>query len=384
MLDSHDALVVGAGPVGSYTAYQLARRGHKVIVFDKRREVGDKDCCTGIVSTECLDRFPIDRSAICTEARSANFFSPSGRMLSMRKDTVQAYVMNRKLLDQAMARQAEAEGVEYVLPARVDDIRFADHGVRAEVDHGGRVTEFSAKVAIIATGFGSMPAKRARLGKIDDYVLGAQAEVALDGADEVEVYFGQDIAPGFFAWLVPISGGSGRVGLLSRRDPGSRLRQLLDRLHAEGKIAAPEAGMSFGAIPLKPLPKSYGQRLVVVGDAAGQVKPTTGGGIYYGLLSADIAADTVHGAIVRNDVSPRSLARYDQEWRKLLIRELQLGYIARRTYENLSDAQIDRIFEIVQSNGMHEDMLSSPHFSFDWHVGPMLRAANHKLLGRAI
>ena len=97
--------------------------------------------------------------------------------------------------------------------------------------------------------------------------------------------------------MVPTASGRARVGLLSRRNPGLYLSKLLASLLAQGKLASSEAEPSYGGIPLKPLPRIYGERLLVARDAAGQVKPTTGGGIYFGLLCADMAADTLHQAL---------------------------------------------------------------------------------------
>jgi len=377
-------MVVGAGPAGSYLAYSLAKLGYRVIVLEQRPKIGDAACCTGIVGKECFDRFPIADNAILTQASSAKFFSPSGKSLNLRKETVQAYVIDRAAFDGALARRAQEVGADYLLSARVDDIALADRCVRAEVEYGGRMTNFDAKVAVISSGFGVSLPKRLGLGKIGDFVLGAQAEVAATGVDEVEVYFGQSIAPGFFAWLVPTASGKALAGLLTRRSPGAYLKELLSRLFVEGKIASPEAESTYGIIPLKPLPKTYGERLVVVGDAAGHVKPTTGGGIYYGLLGADIAADTVHEALCADDLSAKRLARYEQGWKRILDRQLQIGYLARRLYEQLSDSQIEHIFELFHSDNVHEELLQSPDFSFDWHGDSVLRALGHKTLGRLL
>lgn len=384
MAELYDAMVVGAGPAGSYLAYSLAKLGYRVIVFEQRPKIGDAVCCTGIVGKECFDRFPIADNAILTQASSARFFSPSGKLLNLRKETVQAYVIDRAAFDGALARRAQEEGADYLLSARVDDIALADHCVRAEVEYGGRMTNFDAKVVVISSGFGVSLPKRSGLGKIGDFVLGAQAEVAAKGVDEVEVYFGQSIAPGFFAWLVPTASGKALAGLLTRRNPGAYLKELLSRLFVEGKIASPEAEPTYGIIPLKPLPKTYGERLVVVGDAAGHVKPTTGGGIYYGLLGADMAADTVHEALCADDLSAKRLARYEREWKRMLDRELQIGYLARRLYEQLSDSQIEHIFDLFHSNNIHEELLQSPDFSFDWHADSVLRFLGHKMLGRLL
>lgn len=380
----YDVLVIGAGPVGSYLAYTLASRGHKVAVFEQRPVVGEEVCCTGIVGKECFDRFRIAEASIAARANSCRLFSPSGRSLRLWKETVQAYVIDRTAFDSELGRRAQEEGVEYFLSTKVNDVAVVDHHVTAEVEYGGGVGNVDGKVVIISNGFGFSLPRRLGLGQVGDFVLGAQAEVDVLGIDEVEVYFGQDIAPGFFAWLVPTSAGKALVGLLSRRSPGLHMRKLLSKLFAEAKIASAEAKIAYGGIPLKPLPRTYGERVVAVGDAAGQVKPTTGGGIYYGLLCADLAADTVDEALGDGDLSARRLRSYEKGWKQMLARELQIGYWGRRLYERLSDGQIDHMFGVVQSNQIHEALLQSPDFSFDWHGDSILKAVRHGALRQAI
>jgi flavin-dependent dehydrogenase len=169
------------------------------------------------------------------------------------------------------------------------------------------------------------------------------------------------------------------VGLLSRRNPERYLRDWLEFLQAEGRVVSAEPKLSCGAVPLKPLARTCGERVVVVGDAAGQVKPTTGGGIYYGLLCADIAAETLHQALESDDLSARSLARYEREWRSRLERELKIGRWARRLFERLDDHRLDQLFDIIKDNRIDEALLQAKDTSFDWHSYTILR-----LLGRAV
>ncbi len=266
----------------------------------------------------------------------------------------------------------------------VRDIKVGDDGVGVGAVRQGEGLNFEARAVVIATGFGSRLVGGVGLGKIGDFVMGVQAEVETIGVDEVEVYFGQEVAPGFFAWLMPTSPPKALVGLLSRRSPGLYLKKLISSLLAQGKIVSDEAELSQRGISLKPLPRTYSRRLVVVGDAAGQVKPTTGGGIYYGLLCADIAANNVHRALDDNDLSARNLASYEREWKKKLGRELKIGYYARKFYEHLSDKQIDRIFDVIKSNGIDEALLKADDLSFDWHGEVILRLLGQRVLSQAI
>jgi digeranylgeranylglycerophospholipid reductase len=378
----YDAVIVGAGPIGSYVAYRLAGLGYKVLVFERRPKVGDAACCTGIIGKECFARFPVVNNGVLTEYSSAKFFSPAGKCLRLSKDSVRACVVGRPAFDRALAQKAQEAGAEYLFSARVEDISLRDSRVKATVECKGEPRDFEGKVAIISSGFGASLPQRLGLGKISDFVLGAQAEVNVRALEEVEVYFGQEIAPGFFGWLVPTPDGKALAGLLSRRSPGSHLKNLLASLLAQGKITSNGTGIIYGGIPLSPLPKTYRERVVVVGDAAGQVKPTTGGGIYYGLLCADIAAEVIDKALKMNDFSAKRLARYEKGWKAKLSKELEIGYWARKTYERLDDRQIENIFDIIQANNIHEDILRSPDFSFDWHSDSILRALKNKPLAR--
>ena len=380
----YDVAVIGGGPVGSYVAYRLAEVGYGVVVLEQHKRLGEQVCCTGIIGQECVSSFAVEDNVILRQANSARLFSPSEKLLRVWREEPQAYIIDRAAFDVAMARRAQDKGAEYILNSLVRDIEVGGDRVRVEATCREERLNFEARVAVIATGFGSRLPEQLGLGKVGDFVTGAQAEVETNGIEEVEVYFGQEIAPGFFAWLVPTSPQRARVGLLSRHSSRLYLRKLLPSLLAQGKIASAEAELSYGGIPLKPLARTHGERVVVVGDAAGQVKPTTGGGIYYGLLCAQIAANNLQRALQADDLSLRSLAGYEREWRKKLGRELRISYWARKFYERLSDKQIDRMFDIIKSNGIDEALLKAQDLSFDWHSQVVLRLIRHRALFTAI
>ena len=370
--------------MGSYAAYKLTGMGHEVVVLEQHKQPGEKVCCTGIISQQCVTSFAIDENVILRQSNSARLFSPSGRLIRLRREEPQACVVDRAAFDIVMASRAQAKGAEYLLNSLVRNLQVEADRVRVEVVRQGERLNLEARVVVIAAGFGSVLVKRLGLGKIGDFVMGAQATVEAIGIDEVEVYTGQEIAPGFFAWLVPTSPPKAMVGLLSRHSPGLYLRGLMSSLQAQGKIASDEAKLSYGGIPLRPLAKTYGERLLVVGDAAGQVKPTTGGGIYYGLLCADIAADTLHQALRNDNLSSKTLANYDREWRKKLGRELEIDYYARKLYERLSDKQIDRIFNIIKSNNIDQALLQAEDLSFDWQGKVIMRLIRHKVISKTL
>ncbi len=373
----HDVIVVGGGPIGSHVACILARQGCEVIVLEKKGRVGHKQCCTGIIGQECVHAFDIDGGVILRKVKSARLFSPAGKTLYIRRAEYQASILDRVAFDLAMARKAQGAGAQYIFNRTVRDIRVTKEGVG--VHCGGKESDLIAKAVVIASGYGSRLTEKLGLGKMTDFVAGAQVEVTTKEKDEVEVYFGRDTAPGFFGWLVPTTMGNARVGLLSRHAPEKYLKKLLESLVTEGKIVPGEWTPSYGAIPLRPLRQTYGARILVVGDAAGQVKPTTGGGIYYSLLCADIAANVLSRALQQDDLSAKNLSRYEREWKRKIGRELVIGYWARKLSERLSDKQIDRLFDVIKNNRIDEALLEATDVSFDWHSRAIV-----KLLGRAV
>jgi digeranylgeranylglycerophospholipid reductase len=368
-----DIIIIGAGPVGSRTAFQLAKMGHYVAVLEKRQDIGEKLCCTGIVSQECITHYFIPPEIIYHQANSASIFSPSGDSIRVYRPESQACIVDRQAFDRFWSRCAQSQGVEYHLHCKANRILPKPDKVVIEVERDGYPYQLEARAVVLACGFNSSLVRNLGLGQTGSFTTGAQTEVVANGIKEVEVYFGQKIAPGFFAWLVPTSNGKALVGLMTHRSPGIFLKDLLIELEAQGKIAVDNAQVRFGGIPLRPVARTYDDRLLVVGDAAGQVKPTTGGGIYFGLLCADIAADTLHGAFQAGDLSARKLSRYEKSWRQKIGHELRIEYFARQFYESLNDKQIDKLFSSLKSSGIVDSLLRDNNLSFDWHGGLMMK-----------
>jgi digeranylgeranylglycerophospholipid reductase len=369
----YDVIIVGAGAVGSYLARRLAQRGHRVAVFEAKEAVGSKVCCSGIVSRECYNLVHPgeDKETVVREASSARFFAPSGQSLTLAKDTVQAYIIDRAAFDIAQAEKAQEAGADYFVQSKVTDVVAEREWCQVSVSRPGRRQRFQARAVVLACGFGSTLPEKLGMGKIPDFLFGAQTEVKTE-VSEVEVYFDQELAPGGFAWLVPTSAGQGLAGVISEKRASPLLKGFLSRLTAERPLGENNHEIRQEAIPLGVLPRTYGERLLVVGEAAGQVKPTTGGGIYFGLLCAELAANTLHPALLADDLSSKRLSRYQREWRAEIAADLRLDYLARRLYTTLSNRQIEQVFDLMMSSRIPEELLQWEEFSFDRH-GRLIR-----------
>ena len=361
--DFYDVIVVGAGPAGSYTAYGLSSQGFKVAVLEQKEALGIDTCCTGIVSPECFDSFGVAPEVVLNKARSAKLFSPSGKSLKLETKGIEAYIVDRASFDRAIAAKAMAEGADYFFSLPAMEINIDNEGVEVETPH----LAFKAKAVVIAAGFKPGFTRKLGLGSIDHFAIGAQTVVEVQSVEEVEIYFSQEVAPGFFGWLVPISNGKALAGVLATSHAKFYLEKFLASPFCRGKVMRQEAGMRGRAIPMGILPRTYGDRLLVVGDAAGQVKPTTGGGIYFGHLGSEAAVEVLSEAFDNGSLEARQLSHYQKRWKAKMGREIRRSYVARRLYQELSDGQIDRLFDVASSHNIVGALLDSPTFSFDWH-----------------
>ena len=371
-----DVIVVGAGPAGNNTALSLASKGYAVSVIDPKENIGDK-LCTGLVGAECFRNYPIDPELVYREINVATVVAPSLAGIQFETPSPVAKVVNRVAYVSSFAKRAIEAGARYHLGQRVLKIRHDRDRVEVTTNEGVRHT----KALVLAAGFGSQLNRQLGFGEVGDYVVGVQALVETRELNEVQVYLGRDVAPGFFAWLVPTQPGQALAGLLVRRNAPERFAEFLRLRSEEGTISGGVSKPTCWGIPLRPLSKTYHERLLVVGDAAGQVKPTTGGGIYYSLLASEVAADTLDDALQEGDFSAGRLARYQQEWKGLLAREMEVGYSARRLFEFLGDGHISALVDQASKNGFVSSLANSPDVSFDWHSSMIGKIMGHPGLG---
>jgi geranylgeranyl reductase family protein len=381
----YDAIVVGAGPAGNLAALRLAEAGHRVCVVDWRQNIGDK-LCTGIIGRECMARYPADPADIYRAAQSAVLVSPSGKRFRLAKSRPQAYIVNRVSFVASIAAQAQQAGAAYLLGPKVTGIEVGTNDVSLQTEHEGRREVLHGRLLILASGFASPLIRMAGLngGGHGDAMISSQVEVETAGVEETEVYLGNAVAPGSFGWLVPLAGSRAHVGIATRKKLNGHLPEFLTSLQKAGKVRGAIKKPQNWGIPVKPLPKTYAARVLVAGDAAGLAKPTTGGGIYYALLSGEIAAKTAGGAIATGDFSARRLKEYERGWKAVLGRELRIGYLARVLYEVLGDRQIDSLLDSILTKDVQGDLLASEDFSFDWHSVLIKKAVNHRVAGRVI
>lgn len=358
----HDFVVVGAGPAGSRFSRRAANAGHDVLVLERGR-VGTPLACSGHVSTDIWNFTPDGArdELLQNEVYGARFHvdGPGSADHPFYKKEVISNVIDRVGLDRTLAHAAEDAGV---------DLR-ENHSVSGVEEHGEYVdvtantpdgTEtFRGKMVVGCDGPASRVRRELHLPEPDEKlqgVLGFTTED--DGGDFVDVHL---TAPRFFAWRIPRGAEGVEYGLAA--PPGESARELFDRFTADYGVET--GNFCAGMIPIGPAPRVTAHRGFLIGDAAAQTKPFTGGGILYGMTSADHAAETV------DPDDPGTLANYEHAWRRELKNEIRLGHWVRRAYSLPKPLQTVGLSAMEGEIGVHMDKPSS-FFSTD-HLRTLLK-----------
>ncbi|TET70993.1 NAD(P)/FAD-dependent oxidoreductase [Candidatus Bathyarchaeota archaeon] len=350
-----EAAVVGAGPAGLIAARELARRGVEVKVFEEHPVIGEPSHCAGILSVEGLRRLGVepDHRFIRHEIRGGTAFSPNGAGIRITGSRTRAYVVDRAQFDRHLAEMALDSGAEIETDYRVKELLVKGgrvSGVRGKAD-------VEAGVVINAEGAAGALARRIGLPRPEEGVLAGLNVDVTDVDPEpymAEVWLGDCLAPGLFAWVAPTGEGEARCGLAcSRGDAHALLRGFLERRFGLKDCGEPER---WPVLTGGPIERTYSDGLLLVGDVAGQTKPTTGGGVILGGLCAIEAAGTACEALEAGDTSSEFLSRYEDRWRGALGGEFSSMLGARRFLNGISDDRMDRIFASLKGAGLESTL----------------------------
>ncbi len=377
-MEMHDVIVVGAGPIGSYTAYLLAKKGMNVGIFERNTVIGGDVNCTGIVSTECLNKFDLPDNVILRPVDSVKAFSPSGNYIRYQSASPFAHIVNRGMFDHKINRMAVREGATVYLNTRVEEFNITDGAFKVKVKTEGEEKEFRSKTGVIATGF-EVNSPKGFLNRTKDLLYGIQTEVEIEDVSDIEVHFGKKIAPGSFAWVVPINGKSAKIGLITKKNPAAFLKGFLRNPLMAHRIKENNNQIRCSPIPLGRIPKSYAERLIIVGEAAGQVKTTTGGGIYFGLICSEIAVSAIIKAFNRRDFSEKIFEEYEINWRSKIEPELEAGMFMRKLFSRLSDHHINFLIDLAKKDGILSIIEKA---KFDWHRDIITSLLRHTFFKR--
>jgi digeranylgeranylglycerophospholipid reductase len=370
MHESVDVLIVGGGPGGLFLAAKLAAQGVRTVVCEEHSRVGDPVHCTGVLSSDSFGRFDLPTSATLNQLTEVRFVSPGGIPVDYATASPIATVIDRPAFDRALAERAVAVGAELRAGARVSALDIDASGVHATV--GTEVVE--ARLAVLACGATYAFQRRFGFGLPRTYLHTAQRELPAAAMASVELHFGRDVAPGGFAWAVPVvrpEGSYVRIGVMAARDALGCYARILERVGDRWGVSNRELPPRQKILPLGAIGRTYGDRLLAIGDAAGLVKPTTGGGIHYSIVSASLAADVAVEALANDRLDMASLAKYERGWRAELEDEFVAQQELRDVVTGLSDQAIDSFFELAHTDGIMPIVRATARFN---EHRPLIRA----------
>lgn len=372
MTERYDVVVVGGGPSGLNVSRRLAEKGLKVLVLEKKERVGDRVICTGIIGKEVFQEFGLSREAVLREIKDVKMVSPYKSFLCYQHPSAFACVVDREKFDLTLAEGALANGAELKLGYSVTDIFREKDGVNVIVNSESMGTErIRAKVAVIATGVDFTLSRKLGLGIPGDYLFGVQAEIDAEETGQATIFVGKEITTGGFAWAVPTVGRKVRIGLITEQDPSGCFEVFLNKFYPGVSDLMPKKNVRLKPIAQGLASRTYGDRVIAVGEAAGQIKTTTGGGIYFGLLCSEIAARTILKTFKRGTFTANALSDYEKSWKEAIHREIVIGYWTRKIGSRLSDLHVESLFRLARNDGIIP--LIKEKGSFDWHGDLILR-----------
>lgn len=382
MTKKHDVVVIGGGPSGLNCARKLAKAGLNIAVLERKSDIGKNIICTGIIGKEAFDRFDLNKDSILMSIKDVKLVSPYKTSLDYSHPQVFAFVVDRQKFDRNLGEEASRSGAEIVLETQAQDVTVGPNGVEIQAETGDKILKtYQAEVAILATGIDYKLQKKVGLGIPKNFMSGVQVECEVKNTEKPTLLVGKNIAPGAFAWSIPVNGNKVRIGLATDKDPKAYFPRFLERYFPHEMENITDRKICYKAIAQGALSKTYGDRILAVGEAAGQVKTTTGGGVYYGLICSNIAADTVLSAFAADSFGRAALADYERRWKDAILKEMKIGYYTRKVCGKLRDSEVEKLFQIAKSNGVFP--LIRKKGNFDWH-GDLLLQLTKKATIRSI
>ena len=361
----YDVVVVGGRIGGSISSLFASKNDVDVLMIEKRQEIGVPiQCAEGTTHStfEILEMEPSSRY-VCNEVETGTIHAPNGKYINaedlvefnnLEKSISKGYILDRKVFDKHLAIESAKAGTDIMVKTTVKDIIREEGKICGVIaKHMGKTMEIKADVVIAADGVESNMARLAGIKTQDNptnICSCAQYELVCSDfdPDRVHLYFGKDIAPGGYAWVFPKEEGTANVGL-GIRGPSETAYHYLKKFIS--KFDATPVELNVGGVPLSgPIDKTYTDGFMAVGDAARQIDPVTGGGIFTTVPCARIAGEIAAEAVKAEDTSEDFLKRYDDAWRAKIGDMLKMSLKCRKVADNLTDDEMNALVEFLNNS----------------------------------
>jgi len=394
-----DIAIIGAGPAGLLAGFESnpSKNGLTTTIFTKNSKIGFPAHCSGLISYLGLESLGLNIDDIKSRIeynniKRAKFVSPGNHSFEIDRGVKSMIAIDRPSLDQYLARRTESVGTHIQINNKITRIEFIEGLWHLLVKNKGRSFTHRAKILINGEGVHTrlarsiglpvpnpnwhMPSYQCDLSHVSDLELNCS-----------ELYFGQNYAPGFFGWVIPVTEETARVGIAVGPWAKGKTRYLFNhflRKHPNLKTRFRKAHINKsygGMVPASgQISRTIYTNYMVVGDAAGQTKATTGGGVNIGGYCGRLAGKYAKQIVTNEINSEIGCKEYQRQWKARFEPDLSLMKLFRRIISHLPDRSLDDIFKIAKDIDMGKDLETS---SIDLHgVGLLLYALKPNVLLR--
>ncbi len=369
---NYDVIIIGAGPAGTITAKLCAEKDLKVLVLEKRQEIGAPKRCAECLGHDDLVRlgYTGKERFVAQTIKSSYVFSPDGTPIEIRGPTP-GYILERKVFDKFLAYDAAKAGAKIYTKAEVFDLIRSSgmiSGVRAI--YNGEQKDIHGKIIVSAEGIESkiarlagLPTRNTRKTASSGYQY-EMAGIDLKDPDKILIYVGNDVAPIGYVWIFPKGEHIANVGIGITRDNGKTAKYYLDRW-IDSKPEIKKGSIieeNSGGIPIGGLLESMTRdNFLAIGDSAHQVHPLHGGGLTESSFAAAIAAKVITDAIKSNDTSNKALDAYNRQWWKERGVKLQTGEKILKILERFTDADFNLVVRSLKGEDLFDIFDGKPH-----------------------
>jgi geranylgeranyl reductase family protein len=370
VMRDYDVVVVGGGPAGCMAAKYAAKGGASTLILEEHAEIGKPVHCAGLISRRAIEESELqNKSFINCEIKGAVVYSPSFELI-LESPNQKAFAIKRDAFDQALAQAAKKEGADIMLGSKVNRVRKreGEKGLTVTTTTTNREENIRATVVIGADGVKSLVAKMAGLAVTKRRLSCVQIEGAYETEEAfAEIFVGRSVAPGFFAWVIPLGvEHTARIGLCIDKTVSPQpnplpilKKNVLEHPVIARKYKGTPSKVTAGMIPIPVGLGWRGQRhytvkaymdggILLVGDAAVQIKPITGGGVYYGMKCGKIAGEIAAQACLSGEM--KLLNEYERRWRSAIGSEITFGLKVHRLRCVMSDRDLDTVLHTLSRN----------------------------------
>mgnify|MGYP000048056560 CR=1 FL=1 len=371
-----DVVVVGAGPAGCFTAKQIALSGFKVLILEEHQEIGYPVQCAGLISPRAVELAGVDKSTVLNNLTGLRVHSPLGAQFSVESSHDLALAIDRAKFDQELAANAEDAGAILMKGLKVKAATRIEGGFRLTLADSSKT--ISTKLLIGADGVNSSVSKWLGLSRhnLKAVMFAVDAQLQCADTDSISIFLGQNLAPGWFGWMIPLDEKTCRLETsYALVQPAYSLQHYFQELVDQNPQIFKDLKIiryTSGIVPLGKMPKIYSANAMLVGDAACQIKPVSGGGIYLGLRGAFVCAQTAIEALREDNLTEAKMSSYQKLWEKEMDEESASAMKLRESYLNFSDEDIDMVIRFLNKPKYHKLILKYGDIDYPSYLGKKL------------